>query len=137
MPREAAGMRKLSGSPCLHSLGTVCTPCSTGAPLHPSAEQLLCSITPHTTMCPPPPTTTGLPASLPSLTPLFLDSLPLGDSVGCWAWARNSLWLHQQWTSWVTWELGLPLQACGQSRRCEGGEDGEGPSRHNCWAGRW
>lgn len=55
VPREAAGMRKLSGSPCLHSLRTACTPCSTGAPCTPSAEQLLCSITPHRTMCPPPP----------------------------------------------------------------------------------
>lgn len=65
----------------------------------------------------------GLPASLPSLIPLFLDSLSLGDSVDCWAQARNSLWFHQHWTRWVTWELGL--QAGGQSRRCEGGEDGD------------
>ena len=125
MPKEAAGMRKLSGSPCLHSLRTVCPPCSTGAPCTPSAEQLLCSITPHRTMCTHtrPTRPTGLPASLPSLIPLFLDFLSLGDSVDCWAQARNSLWFHQHWTRWVTWELGL--QAGGQSRRCEGGEDGD------------
>ena len=125
VPKEAAGMRKLSGSPCLHSLRTVCPPCSTGAPCTPSAEQLLCSITPHRTMCTHtrPTRPTGLPASLPSLIPLFLDFLSLGDSVDCWAQARNSLWFHQHWTRWVTWELGL--QAGGQSRRCEGGEDGD------------
>ena len=125
MPKEAAGMRKLSGSPCLHSLRTVCPPCSTGAPCTPSAEQLLCSITPHRTMCTHtrPTRPTGLPASLPSLIPLFLDFLSLGDSVDCWAQARNSLWFHQHWTRWVTWELGL--QAGGQSRCCEGGEDGD------------
>lgn len=125
MPKEAAGMRKLSGSPCLHSLRTVCPPCSTGAPCTPSAEQLLCSITPHRTMCTHtrPTRPTGLPASLPSLIPLFLDFLSLGDSVDCWAQARNSLWFHQHWTRWVTWELGL--QAGGQSRRCEGGKDGD------------
>ena len=125
MPKEAAGMRKLSGSPCLHSLGTAYPPCSTGVPCTPSAEQLLCSITPHRTMCTHtrPTRPTGLPASLPSLIPLFLDFLSLGDSVDCWAQARNSLWFHQHWTRWVTWELGL--QAGGQSRRCEGGEDGD------------
>ena len=125
MPKEAAGMRKLSGSPCLHSLGTAYPPCSTGAPCTPSAEQLLCSITPHRTMCTHtrPTRPTGLPASLPSLIPLFLDFLSLGDSVDCWAQARNSLWFHQHWTRWVTWELGL--QAGGQSRRCEGGKDGD------------
>ena len=125
MPKEAAGMRKLSGSPCFHSFGTACPPCSTGAPCTPSAEQLLCSITPHRTMCTHtrPTRPTGLPASLPSLIPLFLDFLSLGDSADCWAQARNSLWFHQHWTRWVTWELGL--QAGGQSRRCEGGEDGD------------
>ena len=125
MPKEAAGMRKLSGSPCLHSLGTAYPPCSTGVPCTPSAEQLLCSITPHRTMCTHtrPTRPTGLPASLPSLIPLFLDFLSLGDSVDCWAQARNSLWFHQHWTRWVTWELGL--QAGGQSRCCEGGEDGD------------
>lgn len=123
MPKEAAGMRKSSGSPCFHSLRTACPPCSTGAPCAPSAEQLLCSITPHRTMCTHTPRPTGLPASLPSLIPLFLYSLSLGDSVDCWAQARNSLWFHQHWTRWVTWELGL--QAGGQSRRCEGGEDGD------------
>lgn len=125
MPKEAAGMRKLSGSPCLHSLGTACPPCSPGVPCTSSAEQLLCSITPHRTMCTHtrPTRPTGLPASLPSLIPLFLDFLSLGDSVDCWAQARNSLWFHQHWTRWVTWELGL--QAGGQSRRCEGGKDGD------------
>lgn len=123
-PRKLLGWESRQAAPAF-TLSGLRVPHALQVPPAPPQLSSFSAPSPHTGLCThtQPTRPTGLPASLPSLIPLFLDSLSLGDSVDCWAQARNSLWFHQHWTRWVTWELGL--QAGGQSRRCEGGEDGD------------